>query len=158
MERYEREKAFLKNVFGRTCQTFDEQRHERYHRWRQLAHRDPVRPVIAARVDERLVLGKLFPGLGRQLVPGGRQPAHGHVAQSHENGEERVEVVVLFATENGRRFSVDGNEKKSRMISAYSRAGLSSRIISYFYYIIFFFLYIKIVKSALWLSIFFDRS
>lgn len=53
--------------------------------------------MIAARVDKGLVLGKLFPGLGRQLVPGGRQPAHGHVAQSHEDGEKRVEVVVLFA-------------------------------------------------------------
>lgn len=111
-ESYVRKKAFLENVLEWTCLTFDEQRHERYHRWRQLAHRDPVRPVIAARVDKGLVLGKLFPGLGRQLVPGGRQPAHGHVAQSHEDGEERVEVVVLFAAKNGRRFSGDGNEKK----------------------------------------------
>lgn len=112
MGRYERGKAVSKNVFERACLTFDEQRHERYHRWRQLAHRDPVRPMIAARVDKGLVLGKLFPGLGRQLVPGGWQPAHGHVAQSHEDGEERVEVVVLFAAENGRRFSVDGNDEK----------------------------------------------
>lgn len=136
---YVREKAFPKNVLERTCLTFDEQRHERYHRWRQLAHRDPVRPVIAARVDEGLILGELFPGLGRQLVPGGRQPAYGHVAQSHEDGEERVEVVVLFAAENGRRFSVDGNEKKTRwrMISAYKYTGLYILyFLLYFYYFI----------------------
>lgn len=42
--------------------TFDEQWHKWYHgRW-QFAHRYPVRSVITAWVDERLVLGELFPG------------------------------------------------------------------------------------------------
>lgn len=63
--------------------------------------------MVPARVDERLVLGELFPRLGRQLVPRGRQPADGHVAESHQDGEERVVIVVLSAAER--------NENRSRV-------------------------------------------
>lgn len=84
-----------------TIYTFDEQRHERYHGRRQFAHRYPVRPVIPARIDERLVFGELFPGFRRQLVPGSRQSANGHVAQPHQDGEECVEIVILLAANTG---------------------------------------------------------
>lgn len=79
----------------------EQQRHERDKRRLQLAHEDPVGPVVTAGVDQGLELLEDLPELGRDLLPGLLEAGHCHVGQAHHHGEEGVQVLVLLAAGRG---------------------------------------------------------
>lgn len=81
----------------RKSHVLEQQRNEGDDGRLQLAHEHAIRAMVAARIDQRLEFCENLTELGRNLVPRLRQPRHRHIGQTHHDGEERVQVLVLFA-------------------------------------------------------------
>lgn len=53
--------------------------------------------MIARRINQRLELRKGSLQLAGQTFPGLSEPSDGHVAQSHDDGKEGIQILELFA-------------------------------------------------------------
>lgn len=75
----------------------EQQRHEGDERRLQFAHKHAVRPMVATGLNQGLEFQVQFAELGRYLVPGLLQARHRIVGQAHDDGEERIQILVLLA-------------------------------------------------------------
>lgn len=57
--------------------------------------------MIPRGVDKGLQLGEELTRLGGQLFPREGQPRHRHVAQAHDDGEERVQILEVPTAAKG---------------------------------------------------------